>query len=46
MFCFKASAFLKELENHHPDMLAACKTAFEAIVDGAIPLDLMQAIRR
>lgn len=44
MFCFKASAFLAELENHHPDMLAACKTAFKATVDGAIPLDLMQAI--
>ena len=44
MFCFKASAFLAELEIHHPEMLAACKTAFEATVDGEIPLELMQAI--
>ena len=44
MFCFKASTFIAELEKHHPEMLAACKTAYEATVDGAIPLDLMQTI--
>jgi mannose-1-phosphate guanylyltransferase/mannose-6-phosphate isomerase len=29
MFLMRASAYLEELEAHHPDMLAACRTAME-----------------
>lgn len=29
MFVFKASRFLEELERHHPEMLSACRKAYE-----------------
>ena len=51
MFCFKASTFLKELQQHAPRMHEACVKAFTdgkiATPDGAqvrIDLDLMKAI--
>lgn len=36
MFCFKASAFLAELNKYHPDMLEAIKNAINLMKDGFV----------
>ena len=44
MFCFKASVFLEELRNYHPEMLAACKKAMPSIRNGVVGLEAMKQI--
>ncbi|MCF6345194.1 MAG: mannose-1-phosphate guanylyltransferase/mannose-6-phosphate isomerase [Thiomicrorhabdus sp.] len=47
MFCFKAGVFLRELEQHAPEMFQACQTAYQQTQQEAflrIPLEAMQAI--
>lgn len=36
MFCFKASAFLAELNKHQPEMINAVKIALDAMKDGVL----------
>ncbi len=47
MFCFKAGVFLAELEQHAPEIFAACQVAFQSTQQGEflrIPMEAMQAI--
>lgn len=44
IFCFKAGVFLEELNKFRPDILKACRVAYENRKDGVIPFELNQKI--